>query len=299
MAAITLAEFSKTVQDPFRRGIIETSYEDEPIYGLWPWRTVKGLALPYNQEETLPSVSFRNINEAFTPTVGVYNRLIETLKPMGGESDTDTVLVDAYGVEERTGRDDRFAKAMAVTYIQTAIYGNSGTRTGNAYDDVKGFDGIIARMTAGQTLDAGGSGADGSSVIAIRFGDGYVQGLQTPKGLEARDLGELESKPAFRSRIDHTCGMAIYHGRAVGWIKDITAAAPVTVALMNSLRDLIVGAPSLYAMTKRSRQQLWTSATGLGVSLGVRINELGQPVETWNNVPIYVTDAMIDTETAP
>ena len=33
MAAITLHEYAKTVTDPSRRGIIETSYEDEPLYG--------------------------------------------------------------------------------------------------------------------------------------------------------------------------------------------------------------------------------------------------------------------------
>jgi hypothetical protein len=44
MAAITLHEFAKTVEDPLRRGIIETLYEDEPIYGLFPFLSIAGLA---------------------------------------------------------------------------------------------------------------------------------------------------------------------------------------------------------------------------------------------------------------
>jgi len=126
--AITLAEYAKTVEDPLRRGIIQTSFEDEPIYGLTPFRSIAGLALPYNQEVSLPGVSFRNINEAFTQTSGVVNRLVEVVKPFGGESDVDTLLVDAYGREERTSRDGMFSKNMAVTYVRTMLYGNSGIR---------------------------------------------------------------------------------------------------------------------------------------------------------------------------
>ena len=301
MPAITLAEYAKTVMDPMRRGIIETTFEDEPIFGLVPFRSIPGLALPYNQEESLPAVSFRNINEAFTQTSGVVNRKVETVKPMGGESDVDTVLVDAYGRGERTGRDRMFAKAMSVKYVQTMCYGNSpASRAGVAFDDVKGFDGIQARVTTGQTIDAlGAAGSDSSSVFAIRFGDGFLQGLQTPMGVSVKDLGELESKPAFRMRIQHVAGLAIFHGRSVGWIKNIRAATQVlTTTMMDILADSIVGAPSAYLMTKRSRRQLKTSAHGLGVALGISMTELGFAVESWANIPIFVSDAMIDTETA-
>ena len=300
MPAITLAEYSKTVQDPLRRGIIETTYEDEPVFGLVPFRSIAGLALPYNQEESLPGISFRNINESFTPTSGVVNRKVEVVKPFGGESDVDTVLVDAYGREERTGRDRMFAKAIAVKYVQTMLYGNSGIRN-PAYNDVKGFDGIETRVTVAQTVDALGTGAsDGSSVFAIRFGDGYVQGLQTPAGVSVKDLGELESKPAFRMRIQHVAGLAVFHGRAIGWIKDLRASGQVlTTVFMNALRDKFVGKPDLYLMSRRSLTQLENSAHTLGVALGIRMSELGFPVETWGGVPIYTSDAVLDTETMP
>jgi hypothetical protein len=300
MPAITLAEYAKTVQDPLRRGIIETSYEDEPLYGIIPFRNIAGLALPYNQEESLPAVAFRNINEAFTQTHGVVNQKVEVVRPFGGESDTDEVLVDAYGMGERTSRDKMFSKSMSVKYIQTLFYGNSGARN-PAFTDPKGFDGIEARITAGQTVDGLGTGAsDGSSVFALRFGDGYVQGLQTPKGLDVKDLGVIESTPAYRTRIQHTAGLAIFHGKAVGWIKDLRPTTQVlTVSLMNQLRDKIVGTPDVYVMSKRSRNQLFESAIGAGTALGMTIDALGRPVEGWGGVPIYVSDAILDTETMP
>lgn len=305
MAAITLAEYAKTVTDPLRRGIIETSYEEEPLYGIVPFRNINGLALPYNQEESLPSVSFRNINEAFTTSHGVVNRKVEVVRPFGGDSDTDTVLVDAYGMQERTSKDRMFAKAMAVKYIQTMFYSNSGVRN-PSYVDTKAFDGIEARITAAQTVDCLGTGAsDGSSVFALRFGDGYVQGLQTPSGLAVKDIGEMDSTPAYRTRIQHVAGLAIFHGRAVGWIKDIRAASQVlTVNFMNALRDKIVGTPDVYCMSRRSRNQLFEDSVKVGgstgsVALGMTIDQLGRPVESWGGVPIYVSDAVLDTETMP
>jgi hypothetical protein len=105
------------------------------------------------------------------------NRYTETLRPYGGESLTDTTLVSAYGMGQRTQRDRMFAKAMAIHWVQWALYGNSGARN-PTFNSVKAFDGIEARITAGQTIDAAGTGAsDGSSVFAIRFGDGYCAGL--------------------------------------------------------------------------------------------------------------------------
>ena len=294
--AQTLIEFAKTVQDPLRKGIIETLYTEMPLMQYIPFRDVAGLALPYNQEEGLPAVSFRNLNEAFSETTGVVNRKVETLKPFGADSDTDTVLVDAYGNAERVSRDSMHAKAQAVKFVQTMLYGNSpDSRAGTGFDDVKGFDGIQARLTSGQTIDGGGSaGSGGSSVFAIRFGDGYCQGLQTPKGLDARDLGEQDSAPVYRTRIDWTAGFAIFHGTAVAWIKDLEATThTLTEALMDQLVDLVGGRPTVICMSKRSRRQLKTDLAG---DFQQTLDQVGRPVPSWDGVPIIVDDCIIDTE---
>jgi len=302
MAGYTHAEYAKTVDDPHRRGLIQTLYSEEPIMGLIPFRSVNGLAYSYNQEASLPGVAFRNLNEAYSQTTGVVNRLVETLKPYGGESDTDRVLVNAYGKGERTTRDSQFAKNMAVKFVQTMLYGNSPlSRAGTAFDDVKGFDGIEARVTTGQTVDALGTGAStGSSVFAIRLGDGYAEGLQVMP-LEVIDLGEISSGPYFRTRVEHVAGMGIFNGSSIAWLKDLAPATQtLTRTLMASLRDKIVGQPSLYMMTKRSRLQLENDyLTNFGASIPMTVDALGNTVESFGGVPIYVSDAMIDTEVMP
>jgi hypothetical protein len=52
-----------------------------------------------------------------------------------------------------------------------------------------------------------------SSIYAVRFGsdegDRAVTGL-TNGGVDVRDLGELDSKPAYRTRIEFFCGLAVF-----------------------------------------------------------------------------------------
>jgi hypothetical protein len=52
-----------------------------------------------------------------------------------------------------------------------------------------------------------------SSIYAVRYGsdegDRAVTGL-TNGGVDVRDLGELESKPAYRTRIEFFCGLAVF-----------------------------------------------------------------------------------------
>ncbi len=58
-----------------------------------------------------------------------------------------------------------------------------------------------------------GSSAVASSIYAVRFGedesDGGVTGL-TNGGIQVKDLGELETKPALRTRIEFYTGLAVF-----------------------------------------------------------------------------------------
>ena len=51
-------------------------------------------------------------------------------------------------------------------------------------------------------------------IIAVKFGaEQYVSGL-TNGGVQVMDLGQLETKPCYRTRIEFYCGMAVFHPRA-------------------------------------------------------------------------------------
>jgi hypothetical protein len=69
-----------------------------------------------------------------------------------------------------------------------------------------------------------GSSAVTASIYAVRFGaDQFVSGLRNGI-VSVRDLGELETKPCFRTRIEFYCGMAVFHPRAAARLAGITKA---------------------------------------------------------------------------
>lgn len=63
-----------------------------------------------------------------------------------------------------------------------------------------------------------------ASCYAVKFGvDEFLCGLQT-EPLDAYDLGEMETKPAFRSRIEWLITIAIFHSKSAARLKGITAS---------------------------------------------------------------------------
>ena len=69
--------------------------------------------------------------------------------------------------------------------------------------------------------EASNSGtATSTSIYCVSMGVGAVTGLQNG-GIGARDLGELEAKPVFRTRVEWYSGMAIFKGRSAARLRHI------------------------------------------------------------------------------
>ncbi|MDT3331409.1 hypothetical protein Q9S78_12090 [Microbacterium sp. KSW-18] len=72
-----------------------------------------------------------------------------------------------------------------------------------------------------------GSSSAASSVYAVRFGedetDGGVTGL-TNGGVQVDDLGQLQEKPAYRTRIEFYCGLATFGGKAAARLRGVLAS---------------------------------------------------------------------------
>jgi hypothetical protein len=56
------------------------------------------------------------------------------------------------------------------------------------------------------------------------MGDGMLTGIQNG-GVDVRDLGELQTSPLFRTRVEWYNGVAIYNGRAATRLWSISDAA--------------------------------------------------------------------------
>jgi len=72
-----------------------------------------------------------------------------------------------------------------------------------------------------------GSSSLASSVYAVKFGndegDQAVTGL-TNGGVQVYDLGELQEKPAYRTRIEFYTGLAIFGGKAAARLRGVLAS---------------------------------------------------------------------------
>lgn len=75
-------------------------------------------------------------------------------------------------------------------------------------------------------VGVGGSTATCTSIYALALGEGLVTGIQSG-GMDVRDLGELETTPAKRTRVEWFPGMAIEHGRAAARLRGIKNLAVV------------------------------------------------------------------------
>lgn len=65
------------------------------------------------------------------------------------------------------------------------------------------------------------------SIYCVSLGDGKLMGLQNG-GMEVRDLGELDTKPCLRTRVEWYNGIAVFHGKSAARLYSISNAA-VTV----------------------------------------------------------------------
>ena len=75
-------------------------------------------------------------------------------------------------------------------------------------------------------VGSGGATATATSIYCVSLGSGRLSGIQNG-GMSVRDLGEQDSKPVFRTRVEWYAGIALWHGRAAARLRGISDAAVV------------------------------------------------------------------------
>lgn len=68
-----------------------------------------------------------------------------------------------------------------------------------------------------------GTANNTASMYAVRFGPGGMFGAQTAP-ISVRDLGELQSKPAYRTRVEHYSTLVLEHPKCAARLKGIKLA---------------------------------------------------------------------------
>lgn len=70
------------------------------------------------------------------------------------------------------------------------------------------------------------AGATATSIYVLSLGEGSIQGLQNG-GIDVRDLGELQTAPLYRTRVEWYNGYSVLNGRAATRVWSISDAAIV------------------------------------------------------------------------
>ena len=147
-----------------------------------------------------------------TLTFGMLDELVDAVRG------TPSLLLMNKTMRRRVRAMARDVNALTITTDQLGreLEGYGGVPFGLVEEDetgaeILGFD--EAQGTANQT----------TSIYAVRFGADTFHGIQT-KPLEARDLGEVDDKPALRTRMEWYSGVVLKHPRAAARLKGLKAA---------------------------------------------------------------------------
>lgn len=147
--ALTIVEAAKQGgADEHKLAIVETFAEANDLLRVMPFVSIGGNSYHYNQEQTLPGIGFRGVNDSFTESVGVLNPQTENLVIAGGDLDVDKYITKTMGEDRRATHELMKAKALAHTIGHKMIKGDSST-------DPKEFDGLQKRLGGNQIIDMG------------------------------------------------------------------------------------------------------------------------------------------------
>lgn len=154
---MTLVEAAKLeTRNLVRSGVIEQFARTSEILRVLPFQDIQGNALAYNREEQLPGVAFRGVNEGYPESTGVINPATETLYISGGDLDVDRFIIKTMGPQVRSTHENMKIKALAQTWTKTFIKGDTQIQP-------REFDGLQARLTGYNLMDAGADSPVGSN----------------------------------------------------------------------------------------------------------------------------------------
>ena len=144
--ALTLVEAAKLALaggEVLRSSVVEMYAQSSDVLRVLPFESIQGNAYRYSQEQSLPGVGFRGLNEGYSEAAGVINPLVEPLVIAGGDLDVDKFILDTQGAGVRATHEAMKVKALAHRFTKTFLKGDTQT-------DNEEFDGLQVRLTGNQ-----------------------------------------------------------------------------------------------------------------------------------------------------
>lgn len=287
------------------------------VMGFLPWQE-GNLATGHrvSVRTSNPTPTKRRLNQRVLPTKATQEVNDEQCAILEDYSQVDKKVADLNGntAAYRLSQAHAHMEGMVQEFERQAFYGNSAAVQ-------EEFDGFIPRMTAaGDTvIDAGGSGSDNSSIVLACVSPTTIYGIY-PRGgkggIEHTDKGVVTSETSdglmevYRDHWSLTSGIAVEDPRWLGAIRAIDVSTLVadptgaTTNLFNLMIKLLHGVPKIDSpnvkpglfMNRSLFQMLDVQAmnkTNVYLQVG---GEEGNRKVTFRGIPIYVSDALTETE---
>jgi hypothetical protein len=268
----------------------------------------------------LPSIAWRLLNQGVQPSKSTTAQIDEGIGIMEAwsEVDKDLALLNGNTAQFRLSEAQAFIEGMNQEMASTLFYGNSSV-------DPEEFTGLALRYgdlsatNSSHILDAGGVGADNSSVWLVCWGPQTVHGI-FPKGSRAglmhEDHGEVTVETstgiagtrlrAFQDQWQWKVGLALRDWRFAVRIANIDISALVggsgadlinlMIKAMHRVPSMSMGRCAFY-MNRTCIQQLDIQRRDDVAAAGMTYKEVdGKLIPHFRGVPIRKVDALVETE---
>lgn len=193
MPTVTLAESAKLTQDQLIAGLIETIVSVNPLYERLPFTEIEGNALAYNRETVLGDVQFLGVGGTITAkNPATFTKVTSELTTLIGDAEVNGLIQAT-----RSDYTDQTAvqvaskvKSLGRQYQDTMINGDGTSDS---------FEGMLALVSAGQTITAGANGAEltfemlDQLLDTVKDKDGEVDYIMSPFSMRRKYLSLLRA----------------------------------------------------------------------------------------------------------
>ena len=312
---LTLVELAKRTNNKELLTIAEVLNEDNELLQDAVWVEANDITSHvYTRRTSLPTGSWRKINEGVTEESSSTNQVREPIGILEAFSKVDCVLVDnAPNPQQfRSSEDMSFVEGLGQNLVEKYFYGNLAT-------DPEQINGLSIRAAYNATTDAnvwdaGGTGGDTTSVWIIQHGANrvhmvYPRGSKS-MGITRTDLGkqiayDTSYNPfmAYWSNFVANIGIVIRDDRNIQRIVNIEDGGTTNIfdedLLIKALNHMPArGAGAVIYMNETIMSQMDIRAkdkTNVNWQPG---EAFGAPVTLFKGHPVKKVDQLVITETA-
>ena len=172
LVAISLLQYAAQTQSPMMKGLVERVTNESIFLKRLKFIQVPGLSYTYPRREALPGVAFRGLNQNYNTPPSVINPETESLSIMGGDVQTDAVLVEMEGGNGAMVRANEISGKVKNTGLNFDRY----VLKGDPAVTSNSFLGLNSRITGSMLFTAGTNGASLTLAMLDQVLDAVVGG---------------------------------------------------------------------------------------------------------------------------